>query len=116
LDSRNHGQFSCVLSADFCRDLDAISRKQGAKRRSVLAHVTERSNEVDEERATKREQKGAQAPLDSRNHGQFSCVLSADFCRDLDAISRKQDMKGKPQQGLPRALPLRNLFHADNKI
>jgi hypothetical protein len=116
LESRNHGQFSCVLSADFCRDLDAISRKQGAKRRSVLAHVTERSNEVDEERATKRGQKGAQAPLDSCLLLAFSCVLSADFCRRMNVISKKQDMKGEPQQGLPRALPLRNLFHADNKI
>ena len=42
----------------FCRQLDAISRKQGAKRRSVLAHVTEQSNAVDEESAPTGEQKG----------------------------------------------------------
>ena len=34
-----------------------ISRKQGAKRRNVLAHVTELSNAVDEEIAPNDEQK-----------------------------------------------------------
>jgi hypothetical protein len=43
----------------FCRQLDVISRKQGAKRRSVLTHVTELSNAVDEESAPKGEQKKA---------------------------------------------------------
>ena len=37
--------------------MDASSRKQGAKRRNVLTHVTKLSNAVDEERAPKREQK-----------------------------------------------------------
>ena len=57
----------------FCRHLDAISRKQGAKRRSVLAHVTEQSNAVDEESAA---------------NGDYKT-----FCRQLDANSRKQGAK-----------------------
>jgi hypothetical protein len=41
----------------FCRDLDAISRKQGMKGGSVLAHVTDWNDDADEESAPKREQK-----------------------------------------------------------
>jgi hypothetical protein len=43
----------------FCRQLDAISRKQGMKRGSVLTHVTDLNDEADKESAPNGEQKGA---------------------------------------------------------
>jgi hypothetical protein len=46
-----------MITDVFCRQLDANLRKQGAKRKSVLAHVTELSNTADEEVAPKSEQK-----------------------------------------------------------
>jgi hypothetical protein len=69
--------------------VDADPRKQGMSEGSVLAHVTEANDEADKGDAPLGEQngalprtppkgaalwkpaKGAQAPLESRNHGRF---------------------------------------------
>ena len=59
----------------FCRDLDAISRKQGMKGGSVLAHVTDWNDDADEESAPKGAQKNTPkglSPKESRNFGRFS--------------------------------------------
>ena len=53
--------------------MDASSRKQGAKRRNVPAHVTDWNDTVDEEMA-------------------LFCLVYI-FCRRMDASSRKQGAK-----------------------
>ena len=53
-------QFSPKKS--FCRKLEAISRKQGMKGGSVLAHVTDWNDAADEESAPTGEQKQKKAP------------------------------------------------------